>query len=401
MFLSVFMGPFARGPRDDKATIDYCLDGAVKAAEAGFALVTFGEQHFNNYEPYCNPFLMGARLSPRLGATYFGTSMCPLPYHNPILLAETINVLDQLLEGRLIVGFSQGRVGFSPDFENFGLDPKDQKEIFAEKFETLMALWKHRVEDGPLKFDGRWVKGGLHGRLMPASYRAPHPQYAIGTNTDATCTRTGRQGAILSLGPTPLEDAARKFDLYRAGLDEGGYDEAYRRECLDKSMVHHQVVVRATDDEAWEAAETMGGMNPLLRRDLDQRTLRQMHADATSGKTGLSEQELKNNGFVRGWFIVGSPDTVAAELKAHEDAGIRNVLTRFTIGMYNPPMWDLSFRLFVDEVMPVLSPQSFAPPSGAQVQSAVSAGPLPVGGAPAGYGAQDPAKFREQTQAAS
>ncbi|WP_395396189.1 LLM class flavin-dependent oxidoreductase (plasmid) [Novosphingobium sp. BL-8A] len=377
MYIAVFMGPFARGPRDDRPLINYCLEGAVRAAADGFSLVTFGEQHFNNYEPYCNPLMMGARLSPFLGETYFGTSMCPLPYHNPIMMAENINVLDQLLEGRLIVGLSAGRVGFSPDFENFGLDPAHQRAIYAEKYDALMRLWGHRPDDGPLRFDGKWVKGGMHGRLMPSSYRAPHPHIMIGTNTDETCRRAGVEGNILSLGPCTLEDAANKFRLFRDGLDEAGYEDAFKSERLVKSMVHHQVVVASSDDQAWADAETMGGRNPMLRRDQDGRSMRQMFEDGVAGRTDLNPMEAANSRFVQAWFIVGSPDSVTEQLLAHKRAGIAQVLTRFTVGVYNPPMWDASYGLFVEQCMPNLAPERFNPPS--EVRAAVAAGPLPIG----------------------
>jgi hypothetical protein len=58
--MGIFLGPFSRGADDDLALIDLCIEQAVEAAAAGFA---FGEQHFNHYEPYCNPFLMGAHIA--------------------------------------------------------------------------------------------------------------------------------------------------------------------------------------------------------------------------------------------------------------------------------------------------------------------------------------------------
>src|SRR4030095_5054135 len=117
----IFLGPFSRGPFDDHAVIDLCLEQAIEAAEVGFAMVTFGEHAFNTYEPYCNPFLMGARLAPQLGDAYFGTSIVPLTFHQPLRVVEDGNVLDYLTRGRFILAMSAGRVGFSPDFQNFGL----------------------------------------------------------------------------------------------------------------------------------------------------------------------------------------------------------------------------------------------------------------------------------------
>ncbi|WP_404478063.1 LLM class flavin-dependent oxidoreductase [Novosphingobium sp. BL-52-GroH] len=377
MYVAIFLGPFARGPRDDRALIDYSLRQAVEAAEAGFATISFGEQHFNNYEPYCNPFLMGAQLAGKLKDSYFATTVVPLPYHNPIRLAEDINVLDQLLGGKLIVGMSAGRVGFSPDFENFGLDPKEQRAIFAEKFAALETLWAHDPAKGPLSLDGRWVKGGVHGRVMPISYRAPKPLVAIGSNTEATVRKAGVDGHVMFLGPCSIAEAAQKYATYRAGLDEGGWDDAYKAHHIAHSMVHHQTVVADTDDEAWAIVEARMAFNPMMDRSGDPRTLRQMWDDGISGKAGLTEQEAKNSHAALGWYMVGSPDTLVDLFHQHADAGIEQVHTRFNAGMWAPEFWDRSFRLFVDEVMPRIDAKSFAPPQGDAIQQAVREGPLP------------------------
>ena len=38
--MGIFLGPFSRGPDDDLAVIDLCIEQAIEAAAAGFALVT-------------------------------------------------------------------------------------------------------------------------------------------------------------------------------------------------------------------------------------------------------------------------------------------------------------------------------------------------------------------------
>ena len=383
MHISIFMGPFARGPRDDRPLIDWCLKGGEQAASDGFSMISFGEQHFNNYEPYCNPLLMGARLSTVLGDAWFATTILPLPYHNPIRLAEDLNVLDQLLNGKLIAGMSAGRIGFSPDFENFGLDPKQQRVIFAEKMAALKALWSHKSDDGPLAFNSDWVKGGMHGRLMPTSYRAPHPHLAIGSNTDPVIRKAGVDGNILFLGPCLLDDAKAKIELFREGLVEGGHDAATIADRIDKSLVHHQFVVADTDEEAWAQIERMMPFHPLMDRREDKRSFRQMQIDSLDGKPG-TPVEKANEIVVRGWMVAGSPQTVIDTIKAHGDAGIGMVHTRFGFGPYNPPVWDKNYKMFVEQVLPHVDCKPIPPPGSAEIQPAVSAGPMPLGGPPMG-----------------
>jgi hypothetical protein len=77
MHLSVFLGPVSLGAAQDLPWWTSASTTRAAAPTEDFAIVMLGEQHFNGYEPYCNPFLMAARLSPHLGETYFGTTIVP------------------------------------------------------------------------------------------------------------------------------------------------------------------------------------------------------------------------------------------------------------------------------------------------------------------------------------
>ena len=334
MYLGIFLGPWSRGPHDDHDVISLCLDQAVEAAEAGFALVTFGEQHFNNYEPYCNPFLMGARLSTHLKNAYFGTTIVPLPLHNPLRLAEDINVLDVLTKGQLIVGLSSGRVGHSRDFENFGADPDRRHEMFASKLEIIRKVWAKQAADPDLIFETDFDKGGVQGpgaRMMPAPYRRGGPLLAIGSNTDATNEHTGQMGLPMFLGPCPRDVAARKFALYMSALRQAGHPDELVARNFHMSMVTKFLIVGETEDEARQRADRM-----------------------TVGMLKMPPPGFEP--------IVGDPDSIVKELRAYEAAGVGQVQVRFTVGAGNHDDMRASFDLFVKECLPALEPESFECP---------------------------------------
>ena len=52
---------------------------------------------------------------------------------------------------------------------------------------------------------------------------------------------------------------------------------------------------------------------------------------------------------------------MAAQIRAYEEAGVIQLLTRFTVGAYNPGHINASFRLFVGEVMLQLNPRRLPP----------------------------------------
>ena len=363
MFISIYLGPFARGPAEDLPLINLCLEQAVAAADAGFSMITFGEQHFNNYEPYCNPFMMGARLAPYLKQSYFGVSVCPIVFHHPIRLAENINVLDNLVHGRLIVGISAGRLDFSPDFENFDLDVSNRREIFEAKLDILLRAFAHKPGDPPLIYETPWDKGKMPGRLTPMSCRLPGPLLAVGTNTDDTVIKTAGRGWPVFLPHCRFDELQRRFNLYRDTLKQTGHAAELIENCLRHSLVTRDVIVGATDDEAWERAERMVGRNPLLMRGNDPRTLRELAQVDLDSAAGRNDPVRGAVEWVKSWVLAGSPDTVIKAIGAYNEAGIRQLLARFTVGPNNPQdMWR-SFRLFVDEVLPHVGLEQFDPPA--------------------------------------
>jgi alkanesulfonate monooxygenase SsuD/methylene tetrahydromethanopterin reductase-like flavin-dependent oxidoreductase (luciferase family) len=74
----------------------------------------------------------------------FGSMVVVLPWHHPVRVAEQVAMLDNMLDGRkLIVGVGRGSA--KPEFDGFGVDMADTRELFHESVEILQcALTKNR-----------------------------------------------------------------------------------------------------------------------------------------------------------------------------------------------------------------------------------------------------------------
>jgi alkanesulfonate monooxygenase SsuD/methylene tetrahydromethanopterin reductase-like flavin-dependent oxidoreductase (luciferase family) len=363
MFISAFMGPMSRGPHEDKPLIDLCLTQAEAAAAAGFCLVTFGEQHYNGYEPYCNPLLMGARLAPILGDCWFGTTIMPLAFHHPLRLAEDINIIENLTGGRFIAGVSAGRAGITRDFENFGLDASRRIEIFGAKLDTMLNAWAHEPGEPPLEVANDFDRCILGGRMMPPAVTTPHPMLAIGSNHDDTIASTARRGWPVFLGPCPQQEAAAKFKRYREAMSEAGFDVDHVQRMQEHSLVTRHVIVGATEEEAWDRAERMMGKMVFLKREHDPRSLRELAAVDLKSDEARNDPHRTNADIVQSWLICGAPESVATQIKSYEMDGIPHLNTRFTVGFLLPEDIQSSFELFVREVLPALSPQRYTAPT--------------------------------------
>lgn len=367
MYLSLFLGPFARDAGEDFPLIDYCLDQAVAAAEAGFAMVTFGEQHFSGYEPYCNPFMMAARLAPFMRDTYIGTTVCPIPFHQPMRLVEETNIADVLMRGRFILGASAGRAGPVPDFKNFGLDPADRDAAFKSKLDIMLQAWAHKPGDPPIEFETKWDKGAMSGRLMPGSFRAPRPLVAVATNTDATILETAKRGWPLFLGPLIKRELTRKFGLYNVALHEAGHDKTTIEHAMMHSIATKYCIVAETEDAAWSLVQEFMGNSPMLDKS-DRRSIRALwEADLSKEPPGRGPFGGNANQ-VQSFLVIGTPDQVLEQLHGWEAAGVPQLHIRFTIGGYAPESTTRSFELFTREVMPRFGAKPLPGPAADQIR---------------------------------
>jgi alkanesulfonate monooxygenase SsuD/methylene tetrahydromethanopterin reductase-like flavin-dependent oxidoreductase (luciferase family) len=359
----------------DTAAIDLGIEQAHFADEHGFSAVYSGEQHFNNYEPYADGFMMAAYLAGQLKHAYLGLSVVPLIIHHPLFIAERANLLDQLTKGRAILGISAGRPHEGGTWHKAGIAPDVRQGLFNAKLELLERAWAHEPGDPPLEFDTGDEHGAMQGRLMPRSYRAGHPLYAIGTNTPSKVADAGRRGRLVHFGPFALDPLAQIASVYRGALAEGGADASAIEAAMQWAIYTKMVLVADTDDEAWALMEdALAG--PLQAPPWVQ---------IRPGEAGMSVRELaaqdpgvhapamgmpeSMSAFLQRIAIVGSPETVAHEVSRYGAAGLPHMHIRFAFGSEaDPTVYRRSLELFATEVMPRVGATRISGPTPNQIR---------------------------------
>ena len=130
-----------------------------------------------------------------------GTSVLLLPLRNPMLLAQAATTLDQLSDGRLILGMG---VGGAEHTDAMGVDSKTRGARCEEYMKLLKALWTNEE----VAFDGRFQSVDGY-RLAPRCVQSPHVPMWMGGHSDAALDRAGRlaQGFI-PVGASPTQCAA-------------------------------------------------------------------------------------------------------------------------------------------------------------------------------------------------
>ncbi|HVQ22186.1 MAG TPA: LLM class flavin-dependent oxidoreductase [Candidatus Saccharimonadia bacterium] len=222
MRFGVFMAPFHPAGQNPTLALERDLDLVVHLDREGFDEAWIGEHHSAGYEIIASPEVFIAAASQRTSRIKLGTGVSSLPYHNPLILADRMVLLDHLTRGRAMLGVGPGSL--PTDSAMLGLNPTDTRELMDVNFDVVMRLL---TGDEPISVETPTHKL-IDARLHLRPYSEPHMDVAVAAVASPTGPRlAGRYGVgLLSVGAT---------------LTEAGFD----------ALAHHWNVME-------ERAETFG-----------------------------------------------------------------------------------------------------------------------------------------------
>jgi alkanesulfonate monooxygenase SsuD/methylene tetrahydromethanopterin reductase-like flavin-dependent oxidoreductase (luciferase family) len=159
---------------------------AARAEVLGFDSVWVGDSLLAR--PRHEPLTLLAGVAGRVPRVALGTAVLLPALRNPVVLAHLVATLDQVSEGRLIlgVGFARDVPNIRAEFAAAGVPFEKRVGRMMEGLRLCRALWGGQAVD----WDGRWqVMGGV---LAPTPYRAGGPPLWIGGNLPASLERAGK-----------------------------------------------------------------------------------------------------------------------------------------------------------------------------------------------------------------
>ena len=121
------------------------------AEPLGFDSIWGVEHHFTDYTMCPDVLQYLSYFAGRTTRVQLGSMVVVLPWHNPMRVAEQISVLDHQSNGRFIFGMGRGlgRV----EFEGYGVDQNNAREMFVESAQMLIE----GLERGWCEFDGKHI----------------------------------------------------------------------------------------------------------------------------------------------------------------------------------------------------------------------------------------------------
>jgi len=159
---------------------------AERAEALGYASVWVGDSLLAR--PRHEPLTLLAGVAGRVPRVELGTAVLLPALRNPVLLAHQVATLDQVSEGRLIlgVGFASDRPNVQAEFASAGVPFDKRLGRMMEGLRLCKALWTGQ----PVDWDGRWQV--TRGVLAPTPYRPGGPPLWIGGNLPASLERAGK-----------------------------------------------------------------------------------------------------------------------------------------------------------------------------------------------------------------
>ncbi len=162
------------------------LDLATRAERLGFDSIWIGDSILAR--PRHEPLTVLAAVAARLPRLEIGTAVLLPALRNPVVLAHQVATLDQIAEGRLIlgVGIAADVPSIRAEFAAAGVPFDKRVGRMMEGLRLMRALWSGE----PVDWDGRWkVERGV---LAPTPHRPGGPPLWIGGSLPASLERAGR-----------------------------------------------------------------------------------------------------------------------------------------------------------------------------------------------------------------
>jgi limonene 1,2-monooxygenase len=194
----IFLAPFHPVGQNPTLALERDLDLVEHLDSLGFHEAWFGEHHSAGYEIIASPEVFIAAAAQRTKHIRLGTGVSSLPYHQPLMLADRMVLLDHLTRGRVMFGVGPGAL--PSDAFMMGIEVARQRDMMEESFEAILDLL---AGEKPVSRQTDWFTL-KDARLQLRPYSDPCFEIAVAAQVSPSGPRlAGKHGAsLLSIGAT-------------------------------------------------------------------------------------------------------------------------------------------------------------------------------------------------------
>jgi alkanesulfonate monooxygenase SsuD/methylene tetrahydromethanopterin reductase-like flavin-dependent oxidoreductase (luciferase family) len=335
-----------RADRPLATLFDERLEFYAAADEAGFWCVHIAEHHASPVNMTPSPSLFLAALARETKRIRLGPLCYLLTLYSPLRMIEEICMLDHLSNGRLEVGVGRGISPFELRYHN--VDHAKSRDMFIDAWRCVCE----GLTSDTLTYEGPYYAyKDVPIELRPL--QQPWPAFWYGSSNTTGAAWAGDHGMHFTAnGPTDF--AKTNIDAYKAALARRGGAAQPKSEFAGGAAIGalRNIVVADTDAEAWRIARPaaehhIAALNHLrTKHGVDEHTAR-LNVPRAATLEGMVEE---------GTYIIGSPETVTAQIERHVEAmGLNYFLAYMIFGTMSLTDALRSLQLFSSEVMPKIA----------------------------------------------
>jgi alkanesulfonate monooxygenase SsuD/methylene tetrahydromethanopterin reductase-like flavin-dependent oxidoreductase (luciferase family) len=198
------------------------VQAARRAEELGLDAYAFGERHAGDFLSAGITVLLGA-VAASTSRIRLQTGVTVLSLLDPVRAAEDYATIDQLSRGRLEIVIGKGNE--ARQMPVFALDPDDQWDALAEKYELLRRLWR---EDS-VTWSGRFRAPLADATSLPRPFAgAPRVWHGSATTlTSAALAARWGDPLFTANAIQPRQNYKVLIDHYREEYERHGHDPRY------------------------------------------------------------------------------------------------------------------------------------------------------------------------------
>jgi alkanesulfonate monooxygenase SsuD/methylene tetrahydromethanopterin reductase-like flavin-dependent oxidoreductase (luciferase family) len=186
---------------------------AEMAEPIGFESVWTVEHHFTDYTMCPDPLQFLTYMAGCTSKVKLGTMVVVLPWHDPMRVAEQISMLDNLSDGRLILGL--GRGAGRVEFDAFRQDMADSRPRFVESAECVLT----GLEQGFCEYQGEFVKQPK-ALIRPAPFKTYKGRtYAAAVSPESVEIMARLGIGLLVIPQKPWDQVEKEIAEYRQAFE--------------------------------------------------------------------------------------------------------------------------------------------------------------------------------------
>ena len=203
----------------DKGLTDYEvyrneLRLADLAEPLGYESIWGVEHHFTDYTMCPDVLQFLSYMAGRTERAKLGSMVVVLPWHDPVRVAEEFVMLDNLSDGRVVVGVGRGLARV--EYEGFRLDMNQSRTRFNETAEMLV----NALEQGFAEFDGELVQQP-RVEIRPNPFKSFEGRtYAAAISPESSIILAKLGVGVLIIPQKPWSDVQNELASYRATYQE-------------------------------------------------------------------------------------------------------------------------------------------------------------------------------------